>query len=586
MKSFSQYITENPLSDLEKIDVSTIIMEWYPGNAMAHVRTQIYESTVCIMAKWGSSSISNIKKAISYSEMNSKYAVPFYERYLEKYKNDGAALKGLSVWVDFLGAPIKELGTMKSFIHDSIDDYYDSVPATFKLPTSTKQNTADCVLIVDGTPRDLYNALADLKAKDEDTQIKRIRPGKMGKVTIINSSKRGIVSFYQVSLKNEGQVGKAGLFVNAQWLGGGSINAPDSAQATRQFTASHHIPDFDELLNEGLIDWAKGAASKIVSSMQAFVSWAANKLGSLVSKMTKKKERYANKKIRKNKGIKAIENIFSEMGQSLNEEFLTEKKDPVKLTKGQVANFKLVYDEFIVSGTINEIHNLNMTKVNLLNKSYKLKGREMDPIYVSGDGTLDMNQWKKDLKYLGEISYDKKTKIYTDNKKNQITEVSRAQVNPMYKIASNYSANVVIEGLLKTAQDSLGTYKTIGQALYAMTGNLEAEVKFGNTKLPILICYGGKTQKLVVLGKREDYSSALTAGLEAGASKIKSDYPVLRLRYNKKEGYNVVNMKLLNSFKPTGESIVPWFMEYGIRTNSGSSFTCTVEASQPTDKWS
>ena len=583
MKSFGQYIVENSLSDLKEIDVSKIIMEWYPGNSLAHVRTQIYESTVCIMAKYGSSSIGSIKKALGNSEMNSKYAKPFYERYLNEYKGDVDALKGLSAWVRFLGGPILELGKMKSFIHDSIDTYYESVPATFKLPNASKQNTADCVLISDGSPRDLYNALADLKAKDEATQIKRIRPGRMGKVTIVDSGKKGIVSFYQVSLKNEGQVGKAGMFVNRQWLGGGKFSSPGEAKAT--FQRNEHIPDFDELLDEGLIDWAKGAASKVVASLQAFVSWASGKLQSIVSRMTGSAERYANKKIRKNKGIKAIENIFSDMGQSLNEEFLIEAEGPVKLTQGQVENFRLVYQEFVASETINQIHNINMQKVGLLNKSYKQKNREMDPIYISGDGNLNLNKWKKDLAYLGSITYDKKTKVYKDSKGKKITTVSRAQVFPMYKIAANYSANVVIEGLLRTASDSLGTYKTIGNALYAMTGNLEAEVKFGNTQLPILICYGGKTQKLVVLGTREDYSKDLTADLKAGAKKIKSDYPVLRLRYNKKDGYNVVNMKLLNSFKPAGKTVEPWFMEYGIRTNSGSSFTCTVEASKPTNKW-
>ena len=224
-----------------------------------------------------------------------------------------------------------------------------------------------------------------------------------------------------------------------------------------------------------------------------------------------------------------------------------------------------------------------MSTVKILNRSFAQENRDMEPITVIGDGRLDINQWAEDLKYLGTITY--KDKIYTDNKGKKITTVTRAQVNPMYKIASNYSANVVIEGLLRTATDSLGTYKTIGKALFAMTGNLEAEVKFGNTKLPLLICYGGKTQKLAVMGKRDDYSTALTDKLVNDSKGIDTDYPILSLRYNKKEGYNVVNMKLLNSFVSSGDTVKPTWMQYGIRTNSGSSFTCTVEASRPTDTW-
>ena len=225
-----------------------------------------------------------------------KFSKGFYERYFTDYKGDKNAMAALAVWVDFLGKPIEAVKGITDFIHDSINTYYRSVPATFEVGDFAKENTTDCVLIANGSTSDLYNALADLKSKDEATQIKRIRPfGKLGGVTIIDSNKKGIVSFYQVSLKNEGQVGKAGTFVNQYWLGGGKFSSPEEAKATLQ--RNEHIPDFDELLDEGLIDWAKGKAAKVVASVQAFVSWIANKLGSIVSKITKTAERFANKKI-------------------------------------------------------------------------------------------------------------------------------------------------------------------------------------------------------------------------------------------------------------------------------------------------
>jgi hypothetical protein len=67
-----------------------------------------------------------------------------------------------------------------------------------------------------------------------------------------------------------------------------------------------------------------------------------------------------------------------------------------------------------------------------------------------------------------------------------------------------------------------------------------------------------------------------------------TDWPVLALRYNKagtSPQYNVVNMKLLSKFTPQGDTVVPEWLEFGIRTNSGSSFTCTIEASQTTTNW-
>ena len=583
MKSFKQHLSESILPNQEEVNVSQIIMAWYPGKSNATNRTQIYESAVVIRALGGTPSVSTIRSAMSNTEFND-IAKGFYVQFFDKYKGDRNAFAALAVWVDFLGKPIEKVKGITDFIHASINKYYSSVPSTFEVGDFAKENTTDCVLIANGSADDLWNALSDLKLKDEATQIKRIRPfGKLGGVTIIDSSKKGLVSFYQVSLKNEGQVGKAGTFVNQYWLGGGKFSSPGEAQATLQ--RSEHIPDFDELLKEGLIDWAKGKAAKVVASVQAFVSWTSNKLGSIVSKITNTAERFANKKLKKSKGIKAVENIFAEMGQSLNEEFLTEATGPVKLTPGQVNNFQIVYQDFLGSGdsNVNKVHDFNMNTIKILNRSFAQENRDMEPITVIGDGRLDINQWAEDLKYLGTITY--KDKIYIDNKGKKITTVTRAQVNPMYKIASNYSANVVIEGLLRTATDSLGTYKTIGKALFAMTGNLEAEVKFGNTKLPLLICYGGKTQKFAVMGKRDDYSTALTDKLVNDSKGIDTDYPILSLRYNKKEGYNVVNMKLLNSFVSSGDTVKPTWMQYGIRTNSGSSFTCTVEASRPTDTW-
>ena len=66
------------------------------------------------------------------------------------------------------------------------------------------------------------------------------------------------------------------------------------------------------------------------------------------------------------------------------------------------------------------------------------------------------------------------------------------------------------------------------------------------------------------------------------------NWPVVAFRYNKKGSspdYNVVTMKLLSQFDESGEKPEPKWMQFGIRTNSGSSFTCTIEAQQHYKTW-
>lgn len=581
MKTFNQYLTEEPLSDKENLDVGVVVKEWFSD---ATSRTQIYESTVCIMALKGKSNRQAIESAIKHEDFN-PIAKSFYDKFFAEFGSDGDAIKGLSTWVEFLGGPITKLGKMQSFVHNSIDYYYRAAPKTFEVPDASKANTADCVLLVNGSKSSFFSILADLKEKDEQTQIRRIRPfGKLGGVTIVDSNKKGLISFYQVSLKAEGQVGKAGGWVNQNWLGGGSAGSPLQQKAVAQ--------SFDEMLEEGqLLDWTKGKFSKVVASVQAFTSWAAGKLSKLASTISGKGARIANKLLGRNKGIKAIERIFQESGQSLTEaiggDLLWEKNDPVKLTPMQIENFQIVAKEFVAKDEINALHRKNVAMVSVLNSAFKQVDRDMDPIVMLGDGIIDTKSWKKELTYLASIVYDKKNKVFKVKGK-PITHVTRDNLALMFKIASNYGANVAIYGLLKSASNTLGTYKTISQALFAMSGNLEAEIKFGNTALPILICYGGKTQKLVSLGRREDYSKELTDKLVNTAKGMDTDWPVLALRYNKagtSPQYNVVNMKLLSKFTPQGEKVVPEWLEFGIRTNSGSSFTCTIEASQTTKNW-
>ena len=56
-------------------------------------------------------------------------------------------------------------------------------------------------------------------------------------------------------------------------------------------------------------------------------------------------------------------------------------------------------------------------------------------------------------------------------------------------------------------------YKNLSQALFAFSAEVESEVKFGNTSLPLVIVYGGEDKKAIVLGTRSDYKQDKTIEL-------------------------------------------------------------------------
>ena len=168
-------------------------------------------------------------------------------------------------------------------------------------------------------------------------------------------------------------------------------------------------------------------------------------------------------------------------------------------------------------------------------------------------------------------------------------EVSRRQVNLIFKLGSNFSANISIYGILRGVELVLKQkeYGTLSAALFSLAANLESEVKFGNTALPLIIVYGGKRGKLVVLGKREDYQKKRVGELIEKGKEF-NNFPWLVLSVQKSGGtekFNTVGFKLISGFSEKGDEPTPEWLPYSVRTNSGSNFTCTIEGGQLTTNW-
>ena len=613
MKSFQQFF-EASLQNVKVLDIELVLQDpnWYGGRAKSDQRTHIFESTACIVAMEGKSlTLSGLQSVMNDSEFDS-IAKEFYTRFLnEKSEFNGSdpdAVKALLDWIVLIGGPTADLGGMSAFIQNSINKYYTSAPKSFEAASAVKQNTTDIVLIKDGSASDFFSLLGELKgldAKYPGAEIppssKRIRTTKDGKCTIIDSGKKAVLSFYQVSLKKgmgEAQAGKAAEWLNKNYISGTeitkkgterirAISSPGRAAALakeRGYVKDEYETVGDIMLQEGFLDFIRGKITSAIEDVKNFVKWSISSVSRVTGAIIPKIERFAQSVIKGDKGIKAIENILSKISGPLTEEYFNEASNTnVRLTQSLMDDFKVVDKEFLRGRKINKVHRQNVKLYTKLNKKYKFKGRPMDPIVMLQGidaGIISVKSTRKEIQSL----LKKKP-----NKQGVWPLVTRRQVNLIFKLGSNFSANISIYGILRGVELVLKQkeYGTLSAALFSLAANLESEVKFGNTALPLIIVYGGKRGKLVVLGKREDYQKKRVGELTEKGKEF-NNFPWLVLSVQKSGGtekFNTVGFKLISGFSEKGDEPTPEWLPYSVRTNSGSNFTCTIEGGQLTTNW-
>jgi hypothetical protein len=285
----------------------------------------------------------------------------------------------------------------------------------------------------------------------------------------------------------------------------------------------------------------------------------------------------SNQIIKKNRGMKAINNILNDV--NLNESnlttFLGEKKSPnVVISKTLHSQFKLFEKEFIKGDAINKLYKENIKLIEELN-SKKSAERTTDPIQMLpvNAGLLDMLEIKNGV--------DKilKTKIGD--------VVTKSDLYLALKVGMNYSANVAIFAILKNIEKNMSKYDTLSQALFAFSAEFESEAKFGNTSLPIVIAYGGEKGSVTVMGTRDDYKTDLTGEL-SNTGKNANDFPifVISVRKSKAKGdksgqlYNVVHLKTVTSFQEINNKPEPYYLVFELTTDQSRQFTLKIEGNR------
>ena len=521
----------------------------------------------------------NLEKAMGHDEF-SPVAKEWFNQFLKVHSNKEATDALLS-WIAMTGSGVYEIqkSTFKDFIHKNIKDYYNNAPTTFQVPTGEKDNTADIVLIKNGSGKSLINAIKEISKLPENKQPSRVNTEKNGLVILMNDKGNEIVSYYQVSLKKgfeAARVGRVTTFINKNYAGGASLGDIEQAFDVQQ-----------DLTTEGLFSDMFNKFKNIVSGgFKNFVGWVQKTYLKLSQVVIGVAVKLSNQIIRKNRGIKAINSILNDV--NLNESnlttFLGEKKSQnIEVTDKLVRQFKIIENEFLKKDIVNKTHKANIALINKLNDNFTAPGRKEKPILLlpnENAGELDMNEIKNGV--------DKviKTKVTVPP-----TMITKSDIYLALKVGMNYSANVAIFAILKNIEKNIDKYENLSQALFSFSAEFESEAKFGNTSLPIVIAYGGENGKAVVLGKRDDFKRDKTNELTQTGRNF-NDFPVViisvkkaTLRKDKSQQlYNVIHLKTVTDFKNVGGKPEPIYLMFELIADQSRSFTLKIEGNKYQDK--
>ena len=541
------------------------------------VATQLYEAAGTIVALYGLKlGKGDLEKGMGHPEF-SPVAKKWFNEFLKVHSNKEAT-DALMSWIAMTGSGVNKIqnSTFKDFIHKNIKQYYDNAPTTFQVPTGEKDNTADIVLIKNGSRQSLLNAIKEISKLPDNKQPSRVDTEKGGLVIIMNDKGEEIVSYYQVSLKKgfeAARVGRVTTFINKNYAGGVSLGSPTQAFGVAQ-----------DLTTEGFFSDMFNKFKNIVSGgFKNFVGWVQKTYLKLSQVVIGVAVKLSNKIIKKNRGVKAINNVLkvANLNESNLTTFLGEKKSPeIIVSKTLVREFQTIEREFIKNDIVNKTHNANVALINKLNDNFTAPGRKEKPILLlpnDNAGILEMNEIKN------KIDRVIKSKVGD--------VITKSDIYVALKIGMNYSANVAIFAILKNIEKNISQYENLSQALFSFSAEFESEAKFGNTSLPIVIAYGGEKGKAVVLGKRDDFKRDKTNELTQTGRDF-NDFPVVIISVKKatskgdksKQLYNVIHLKTVTDFKDVGGKPEPIYLMFELIADQSRSFTLKIEGNKYQDK--
>ena len=571
MNKVHNFLTDavTKLPQEEKLDIDSLV-----SAEDATTATQMYETAAVMVAMGGLKLTKSKFKSIMSHKQFSPTAKEWINNFLNIHSNE-EALNSLLSWFVFIGGAVVNIhgGKFKDFIHKTVDSEYKAkAPTTFQVVTANKPNTADVVLITSGKKEDVFSYFKTISSLPDEQQSSRINTTKDGLVTLLDEKGKEIVSFFQISLKkgtDTARIGRATTFINKNYAGGASLGSP-----TQAFDVSQ------SLQSEGFFGDAISKFKDVISGgFKNFVGWVKGKYIKVAQVIAGVSVKLSNQIIKKNRGMKSISNILNvtQLGESSLQ--LEVKKSPnIVVTKTLLKEFKTIESEFIKKDEINKSHKRNMALLEKLNSAYGVPNRKVLPILMlpnSNAGIVNMSEISNSI-----------SKVLKSKEGDIIT---KSDIFVALKIGMNYSANIAIFAILKSIERNISQYENLDQALFAFSAEIESEVKFGNTSIPLVIVYGGENRKSLVLGTRSDYKQDKTVELSQTGKKY-DDFPVAIISVRKAKSrkieqlYNVIHFKIVTDFKDVGGKPEPIYLMFELIADQSRSFTLKVEGNKYQDK--
>lgn len=542
--------------------------------------TDIYETfaVICAIASSANPTIDEITKLSKLPQIAGKGQY-WIDNAIKAAGNDSVEQEALRLVVSFVGAGTRKIpginwGSGINFISRDIKSYYSKMPNEYTI-SGSKSNTADVVFIENGTAKEL---LSLLDKPDTDLSFDE----KTGKITLLNKGKE--IIFIQVSLKKEeggARIGKLITFLT-QRLGiqsGQPTKMIKRRHGEQQYESFRFYTDLDIVLqlDEGLIGiLTKSLASVGMIAVTAIkkglnaVRKLANKLLNPIKNKTIKIAKRGNST--GHKLLETLNNINKEM--HLKESVLNEKGGALVISKTSKKHYTALLN-IIKANDPNDLLNELITRKNKINDNIHLinPDKDEDPVLF--------NIGKKAKVPTGKI-LDRIKKIlkYPDGH-----EISREEAMVPLKISANVASYLTLNDILDDISPSnLKDMSDAERTMLHFNAAITAEAKFGDTKLPLWISFGGKKPHATYLGTKDNFTDDIISDIIEKEKGVDSPYFVLIVRRSKGVGlgaimkdYNIIVLKLLVGF---ADEHTPEYLVIEFQTMSGSSFSYKVDASK------
>jgi len=427
---------------------------------------------------------------------------------------------------NFISQEGKNIGSTYHIIHGSIRDYYAAEENNPAIETTgdAKTNTADMIL-ANVSAEKVIKAMTDQVVKYDETNY------------YCYTGENKSIKFYQISLKKSmdgAQLGKLTSAVKALYKVGQS-----STTLWKSIMGSYMVNHGYEMseLNEG---WFSDKLSQGLTAIKSFATTWYKKIVGLFNKIRELGKALLSgydKNLpsgRPNKFQKSLITSIFESKNLSHGEFLTEAKAQTEKSINDYLR-NATEEEAVkllnhVNGQLKTIEDYFKGKNHLVNKS--VKGKVGTGVYKTTNGK---NSW-------------------TDN--------------DMYKLYANASA---LEAFIAIYEFKKGDVTSLKHQMV----NLEREIYFGKTQLPVFKVYGAKNDGDKATTTRLGTSKEFTSTRNTKITGAGFDWPVMGIRYSNQGKFYTIEGTLLSDADETTNE--PTYTACRMGTNQSKAYSFIIE---------